>query len=126
MLENPTSADSLLVITDGLDEGSKNSPDEVLSQLAGPLIRVFTVLVDLFRVKGHVQTRVSSLGLSRSRVGRCLARSTLETLRSVTRQKVLKLGKSWRGQLGQFYRGILENNVLTIQVSAIQKPQAPR
>jgi len=39
--------------------------------------------------------------------------------------KGAQIGKVTAEQLGQFYKGILQNNVLTIQVSsAIQKPQA--
>ena len=32
LLENPTSADSLLVVTDGFDEDSKTRPDKVLNE----------------------------------------------------------------------------------------------
>ena len=42
-----------------------------------------------------------------------------------TSAKGAQVGRVMAEQLGQFYRGILENNVMTIQVSStIQKPQA--
>jgi hypothetical protein len=44
LLDNPTSADSLLVITDGGDVGSKTSVEQLLAELSPSATRVFSIL----------------------------------------------------------------------------------
>lgn len=126
MLVNPTSADSLLVITDGFDEGSKNRPNEVLSQLAGPLIRVFAVLVDPLPGERSRPDTGEFVRLVQKSGGQVFGPVDAGNTAFRDSAKSAQAGQVMAGQLGQFYRGILENNLLTIQVSAIQKPQAVR
>jgi uncharacterized protein (DUF58 family) len=124
-LENPTSADSLLVITDGADEGSTTKPDQVIDFLSSSMIRVFTILVD------PIQGQQSSVGpdafvriVNRSG-GKVFGpidsanNAFRKTAKTAEAQKVLE------EQLEQFYRGIFANDLLVIQApSAIQKPEA--
>ena len=126
MLENPTSADSLLVITDGFDEGSKTRPDEVLGQLAGPMIRVFAVLVDPLPGERSRPDTGEFVRFVQKSGGQVFGPVDAGNAAFRDSAKSAQAGQVMAGQLGQFYRGILENNVLTIQVSAIQKPQAVR
>lgn len=123
-MDNPTSADSFLVITDGVDEGSTAKPDQIVDLLSSSIIRVFTILVN------PIQGQQSSLGpdafarIVKRSGGKVFGPIDSEhaafrkTAKSAEAQKVLE------EQLRQFYRGIFGNNVLVVQVqSAIQKPE---
>jgi hypothetical protein len=123
-LEGPTSADSLLVVTDGADEGSTAKPDQVIDLLSSSMIRVFTILVD------PIQGQPSSVGpdafvriVERSggkAFGPIDSENTAfrKTAKTADAQKVLN------ERLAQFYRGIFANDLLVIQAPcAIQKPE---
>jgi hypothetical protein len=123
-LKNPTSADSFLVITDGMDEGSTAKPDQIIDLLSSSMIRVFTILVN------PIQGQQSSAGpdafvrIVKRSGGKVFDPIDSEhaafrkTAKTAEAQKVLK------EQLGQFYRGIFGNDVLMIQAqSTIQKPE---
>jgi hypothetical protein len=126
MLKNPTSADSLLVITDGFDEGSKTRPDEVLGRLAGPMIRVFAVLVDPLPGERSRPDTSEFVRFVQKSGGQVFGPVDAGNAAFRDSAKSAQAGQVMAGQLGQFYGGILENNVLTIQLSAIQKQQAVR
>ena len=125
MLNDPTSADSLLVITDGLDEGSKTKPDEILNLVSSSMIRVFTILVD------PIQGQPSSVGpngfvrivqRSGGTVFGPIGSNNAAFRKSAKRAEAQQLMED---QLGQFYRGIFANDVLVIETpSVILKPEA--
>jgi hypothetical protein len=130
-LEAPTSADSLLVITDGMDEGSKSKPDEILTLLSGPMVRVFSIMVVDPIFSGSVRTldEPSSgpfVDLVQKSGGRIfgpvdLKKAALTSSSNSESRRVLS------EQLVQFYRGILQNDLLTIRPSSdITKPEALR
>jgi von Willebrand factor type A domain len=131
LLEKPTSADSLLVITDGVDEGSKSRPEEVLNQLSGPMVRVFSILVE--PVFLYVGKESEPLGSVPNEFIEFAKRSGGEVFGPVDKEKV-GLSNQMRKdvavremvkRLVEFYAGILQNDVLTIQVPpGIQKPEA--
>ena len=124
-LENPTSADSLLVITDGADEGSKAKPDQIIDLLSSSMVRVFTILVD------PIQGQQSSLGpdafvrIVKSSGGKVFGPVDSENTAFRKTAKATEAQKALEEQLAQFYRGIFANDVLVVQApSAIQKPEA--
>ncbi len=120
VLDSPTSADSLLMITDGLDEGSKTKPEEVLALLSVKMVRVFCIqMVDpvISRVGQERGTSAAPfVDLVQKSGGRVLGPIDLMKGRFAGSQE--ELIKSLQEQLIQFYRGILQNDVLTIQLSA--------
>ena len=123
-LQSPTSADSLLVITDGADEGSTAKPDQVIDLLNSSMIRVFTILVD------PVQGQRSSIGpdpfvriVERSG-GTAFGPIDSENNAFRKTTKTPNIQKVLEERLAQFYRGIFANDLLTIRASsAIQKPE---
>jgi hypothetical protein len=129
LLENPTSADSLLVITDGGEEGNKTKPKEIKNLLCGSMVRVFSILVipEIPLGSGKVikggrpeefmdfvqQSGGTVFGVERAGYG--------------SPTKSLEFRKVMSEQLVQFYRGMLQNDVLTLQISSeIPKAEALR
>lgn len=122
LLDSPTSADSLLVISDGLDEGSKTKPDDVLAALSVEMVRVFCVQMIDPVVSRVGQDREPSpepfVDLVQKSGGRVLGPIDLMKGRFSGSQERAELIKSLQEQLTEFYRGILQNDLLTIQWSA--------
>jgi hypothetical protein len=124
MLNDPASADSLLVITDGLDQGSKTRPDEILNLLSSSMIRVFTILAD------PIQGQPSSVGpdafvrIVQRSGGKVFGPIGSNNAAFRKSAKMAEAQKMMEEQLGQFYRGILANDVLVIETpSVILKPE---
>lgn len=123
-LENSTSADSFLFITDGTDEGSKANPNQIMDVLSRSTIRVFTILVD------PIQGQQSSVGpdafvrfVKRSG-GKVFGpiNSDNPAFRQTT--KTAEAQKALEGRLREFYRGMFENDALIIEVPpTTQKPE---
>jgi hypothetical protein len=121
--DSPTSADSLLVITDGGDEGSKTKPDEILKLVSGPMVRLFSILVIDPVFAGQTQ---SVPGLNSAALADLVQKSGGSVLGPVDLKKAGLTNSSnspesrkvFSDTLVQFYRGILQNDLMTIQVSA--------
>jgi hypothetical protein len=129
VLGNSTSADSFLVITDGFDEGSKSKPDEILDLLSSSMIRVFAILVaPLPGLKSSVNPGAFAfVSLVEKSGGKVFGPIDANNTAFRNSAKTAEARKVMEEQLGQFYRGIFANDVLTIQApSTIQKPEAIR
>ncbi len=130
--ETPTSADSLLVITDGMDEGSKTKPDEILALLSVPTVRVFSILVvdPFFTRPGHSfdePSRAPFTDLVQKTGGGVLGPVDLQKAGLTNSPNNAEVRKAMAEQLVQFYRGILQNDLLTIQApSEITKAEPLR
>lgn len=118
-LENPTSADSFLVITDGLDEGSTAKPDQIIDLLSNSMIRVFTILVD------PTQGQPSSIGpdafvrIVQRSGGNVFGPIGSNNAAFRKSAKMAEAQKVLEEQLSQFYRGIYSNDVLVIQTPSV-------
>jgi hypothetical protein len=124
-LENPSSADSFLVITDGLDEGSTAKPDQIIDLLSSSMIRVFTILAD------PIQGQPSSVGpdafvrIVQRTGGKVFGPIGANSAAFRKSAKTPEAQKMMEEQLGQFYRGIFANDVLVIQTpSVVLTPEA--
>jgi VWA domain containing CoxE-like protein len=129
VLGNPTSADSFLVITDGLDEGSKSKPDEILDLLSSSMTRIFAILVaPLPGKKSSVDpSAFAFVSLVEKSGGKVFGPIDANNTAFQNSAKTPQAQKVMEEQLDQFYRGIFANDVLTVQVqSTIQKPEAVR
>lgn len=115
-LDSPTSADSLLVITDGADEGSKTRPDEILKLVSGPMVRLFSILVIDPVFTGPMQTS-ELLDLVQKSGGSVLGPVDLRKAGLTISSNNPESRKVFSDTLIQFYRGILQNDLMTIQVS---------
>jgi hypothetical protein len=123
LLPNATSADSLLVITDGIDEGSENKPDEILNLLSNSMIRVFAILVDPLPGKeGSFRPQVFALErLVQKSGGKIFGPIDAAEFRNAA--KTTDTRRAMDERLDQFYQGIFANDLLTIQApSDLQEP----
>jgi hypothetical protein len=123
-LKSPTSADSLLVITDGGDEGSKTKPDQVINSLSSSMIRVFTILVDPIQGQSSTVGPEAFARIVKTSGGKVFGpidsnnAAFQKTAKTAEAQKVLE------ERLRQFYSGIFANDLLVVETpSAIQKPE---
>lgn len=119
--DSPTSADSLLVITDGGDEGSKTEPDEILKLVSGPMVRLFSILVIDPALPGRLSQRLTSAALAdlvQKSGGSVLGPVDLKKAGLTNSSNSPESRKVFSDTLVQFYRGILQNDLMTIQVSA--------
>jgi VWA domain-containing protein len=127
LLRNATSADSFLVITDGIDEGSESKPDEILNLLSNSMIRVFAILVDPFPGKewSHRPQVFAFEKLVQDSGGKMFGPIDAAEFRNSA--KTADSRKAMDERLDQFYQGIFANDVLTIQAPpGIQKPEGIR
>lgn len=125
ILGNPSSADSLLVITDGLDEGSKSRPNEILDLLSRPVVRIFSILVDPVSGQRSSIDPNGFVRLVQKSGGKVFGPIVAENPAFQNSKKGVEIRKDMEEQLVRFYSGILGNDVLTIHVSStIQKPEA--
>jgi hypothetical protein len=129
LLRNATSADSLLVITDGIDEGSESKPDEILNLLSNSMIRVFAILVDpLPGREWSLQPPGQRFAFERfvqKSGGKVFG--PIDAAKFRNSAKTADARKAMDERLDQFYRGIFANDVLTIQApSGLQKPEGIR
>jgi hypothetical protein len=133
LIVNPTSADSLLVITDGYDEGSETNPAEILNLVSGSMARVFSIRA----ISPALATKPRSWTLAPDEfdLNYVVQMSGGRTLGPVDLNKAGLLGSSdnpegrraFSEQLVQFYRGILQNDLLTIEISPnVKKLEAVR
>jgi hypothetical protein len=123
LLENPTSAYSLLVITDGLDEGSKSKPNAILQLLSGATVRVFSIMVDPLPSVSAAQNEF--VVFVQKSGGEVFGPVNAEKAGIGGSSKSVETRKVMTERMVQFYRGMLENDVLTIQISSgNQTPQA--
>src|SRR6266550_61991 len=123
-LENPSSADSLLVITDGLDEGSTAKPDQIIDLLSSSMIRVFTILVDPIHGQRSSVGPDAFVRIVKRSGGKVFGPIDSENAAFRKRAKTAEAQKALEEQLEQFYRGIVANDLLVIRApSAIQKPE---
>jgi hypothetical protein len=123
LLENPTSADSLLVITDGGDEGSKTKPKEILNLLSGSMVRVFSILVvpEIPLGSGKVikgDRPEEFIDFVQQSGGTVFGPIDIERAGFGSPTKSLESRRVMSEQLVQFYRGMLQNDVLTLQISS--------
>jgi hypothetical protein len=125
VLENPTSADSFLLITDGIDEGSKSKPDEILELLSSSTIRLFAILVDPAPGRqGEIRPSMFAFEKFIQKSGG-KAFGPIDAAEFRLSAKTAESRKAMDEKLDQFYQDIFENYVLTVQVPfAIQKPEA--
>ncbi len=136
LLESPTSADSLLVITDGLDEGSNTKPSDLLALLSVPMVRVFSILmVDpvfmVDRVYGGQRQNPKSVAftdLVEKSGGRVFGPVDLAKTGLSNSPHSAELRDAFEERLLQFYRGILQNDIVTVEMSSgvITKPEPLR
>ena len=127
LLPNATSADSFLVITDGVDEGSENNPDELFHLLSNSMVRVFAMLVD--PIPGREwNSRPQVLAFERlvqKSGGRIFGPIDAAEFRDSARTADTR--KAIDERLEQFYQGIFANDLLTVQAPAgIHKKQSIR
>jgi hypothetical protein len=124
-LQNPTSADSFLVITDGLDEGSTARPDQIIDQLSSSMIRVFTILADPIQGQPSSVRPDAFVRIVQRSGGKVFGPIGSNNAAFRKSPKMAEAQKVMDGQLGQFYRGIFANDVLVIQTpTVILKPEA--
>lgn len=128
LLRNPTSADSLLVVTDGGDTDSKVSLDHLLDELSSSSTRVFSVLFtrrlyerndphqDFLKLKEFTEFVQRSGGdvfgpLLVNRAGQYAMTNPRRTSKPLPQE------------LTEFYREMLENNVLSVKANrSFSKP----
>jgi hypothetical protein len=119
LLENPTSADSLLVITDGMDEGSNTKPGVVLALLSVPMVRVFSILMVDPIFSKHPQASIASgsfTNLVEKSGGQIFGPVDLTKMGLSNSPHSAELRETFGEKLLHFYRGILQNDILTIGV----------
>lgn len=123
-LDSPTSADSLLLITDAFDEGSKANPEQLLTILSVPMVRVFCIqMVDPVARLSTLgpaadPTTGPVLGLVQKSGGRVFGPVDPTKTGFTNSPDSAELRNSIGRQLVEFYRGILQNDLLTIQLSS--------
>jgi hypothetical protein len=123
-LENPTSADSFLVITDGLDEGSTAKPDQIIDLLSSSMIRVFTILADPIQGQPSTVGPDAFVRIVQRSGGKVFGPIGSNNAAFRKSAKMTEAQKMLEDQLGQFYRGVYSNDVLVIQTpSVILKPE---
>jgi hypothetical protein len=124
-LRDPTSADSLLLITDGGDEGSTARPDEILDLLSTSRVRVFTILVDPApgsRTGPDIDPFIRMVKKSGGNVFGPINSENSAFLRTA---KTAEANRVLGERLQQFYHGIFENDLLAIRAPfAIPKRQS--
>ena len=115
-----------------MDEGSKSKPDEILALLSGPMVRVFSIIVVDPIFSGSMRTldEPSSgpfVDLVQKSGGRIFGPVDLKKAGLTSSTNSVESRQVLSEQLVQFYRGILQNDLLTIQPSSdIAKPEAVR
>ena len=117
-LGNPAFADSLLVITDGGDEGSKSKPDEILDLLSTSMTRVFAILVDPLHGQASSMGPEALLRIVQKSGGRVFGPIDSDNAAFRKSGKTAEAQKMMEEQLTQFYQGIFANDVLTIQAAS--------
>ena len=114
-LENPTSADSFLLITDGMDEGSTARANQITDVLSSSMIRVFTILVD------PVPGRRSSSGLDdfvrvvKGSGGKVFGPVDSNNPAFQKKTTIAGTQEAMEDRLKNFYRGMFENDVLMVE-----------
>lgn len=114
---DPTSADYLLVIINGLDKGSRSRPNKVLSLLSSATVRVS--LPHLGSAQNEFVEFVEESG------GEVFGPVDAEKAGFGGSPRIAEARKVMTEQLGQFYGGMLQNDVLTIQVSPSSQKSEP-
>lgn len=118
----------MLLITDGLDEASDTTPNQVLALLSSTMVRVFSIVVDpIPHISFDGKTRIERsefLEFVHKSGGKVFGPINALNPAFGSSAKSLEARKSVQEQLAQFYAGMLHNGVVTIQMpSGVQKTE---
>jgi hypothetical protein len=120
LIDSPTSADVLFVITDGNDTASRARGDDILQMLIPPMVRVFALLFE------HRRNVLPGLELPPAKDFRDLVYESgggvfgpilIENSGHFTLSNPDLLDRPIPDELMDFYRTMLENPVLTVQTT---------
>jgi hypothetical protein len=123
LLHNPTSADALLIVTDGGDTGSKTSPDLLLAELSQTSTRVFSIMFlrrMIERGDPGEDTRVVKefIDFVPRTGGDIFGPMLVNRSGQYTMINSLRTSKPLPQELAEFYKEMLNNDVVSLKTSA--------
>jgi hypothetical protein len=128
LLRNPTSADALLVITDGGDTDSKTSPNRLLGELSASSTRVFSIvftrrLYERNDPKADAQKLNEFLEFVERSGGDIFGPLLINRSGQYAMANPQRTSKPLPQELTEFYKEMLENSVMSLKANTnLSKP----